>query len=215
MARRKAFTLVELLVVIGIIALLVSILMPALSGAQRKAQSVRCQANLKQIGTLLLIYANENQGWMVPLGVNGRHLGAGVPREQRWPTLVFKPPVWNPPVMLCPSDVQPAEEHSYILNIYLQRYNIKFGKTKGIPSSEVIVMGEKKSNLPDYHMDPGQWDYLVEEFRHGLYVGSNYLFLDIHVESQHPKEAKKLAQTEPWDPTPTTQPNQNPPGTPD
>ena len=58
----KGFTLVKLLVVIGIIALLISILLPSLSKAREAANKVKCGANLKQIGQGLLLYANENNG---------------------------------------------------------------------------------------------------------------------------------------------------------
>lgn len=59
MSRKKGFTLVELLVVIGIIALLVSILMPALGRARELAKRIQCAANLNGIGKAIALYQNE------------------------------------------------------------------------------------------------------------------------------------------------------------
>src|SRR5213075_1201792 len=58
--RLNGFTLVELLVVIGIIVVLVSLLLPALNRAQDSARKVKCSSNLRQFGVALLTYAQSN-----------------------------------------------------------------------------------------------------------------------------------------------------------
>jgi len=88
--KRAAFTLVELLVVIGIIALLISVLLPALNRARQAANVIDCQARLRQIGQSLHIYMTANKGLM-PWGVidhGGSWTDSVLPnpgaREQFW-----------------------------------------------------------------------------------------------------------------------------------
>src|SRR3954462_4793608 len=72
MRQVRAFTLVELLVVIGIVAMLVGILLPVLSRARESARRVACASNMRQLATALVMYANDN--------------------HQRFPAAAYDPP---------------------------------------------------------------------------------------------------------------------------
>ncbi len=60
---KRGFTLIELLVVVAIIAVLVAILLPSLSMARDMAKSIRCLSNLRQCGTIFLMYGEDYNGW--------------------------------------------------------------------------------------------------------------------------------------------------------
>ena len=241
----RAFTIVELLVCIGIIALLMAMLLPALKNARMQANSVACKAHLHDIGSHLIIYANTYRGMLYPVGSvvqfgerwpgafaeigryrtlgNNSHYPNGqiIPKEGRWPVYVFDPPVWNPKIMVCPQDMDvlsdaSGEQHSYILNHHLEYSpikRIKFGTrilstdADGVQitksTSEVVIMGEKRTTTGDYYMERGDFDppkEIVEKYRHGIRLGSNYLYLDMHVDTVPPKEAQDAL--DPWDPVP-------------
>src|SRR5262245_44673620 len=69
-SRPRGFTLIELLVVIGIIALLISILLPALGRARRAAVTTSCLSQLRQVGLAINLYATTNKGWFPSCGPN-------------------------------------------------------------------------------------------------------------------------------------------------
>ena len=105
------FTLVELLVVIGIIAVLIAMLLPVLSRAQEAARAAKCMSNLRQIGVANVLYANTYDDY-VPAGVTSYTL-AGEPAD--WTGLItpllnsskMKPYDFTA-MMRCPSNVLAA-----------------------------------------------------------------------------------------------------------
>jgi prepilin-type N-terminal cleavage/methylation domain-containing protein/prepilin-type processing-associated H-X9-DG protein len=88
MTKKTAFTLIELLVVIAIIAVLVAMLLPGLASARNRAKLVVCTSNLKQIHTAYMLYAQENNDWVLhfaswpPL--------SGIQYHYDWPSYIAK-----------------------------------------------------------------------------------------------------------------------------
>ena len=96
---REGFTLIELLVVISIIALLIAILLPALSAARDSARAVQCLSNQRQIGISLITYSHEHNDYVPPVADN----------RIAWPArywtsrLIDRRYIASPEVLFCPT----------------------------------------------------------------------------------------------------------------
>jgi len=213
---RYAFSLVELLVVVGIIAVLIGLLFPVLANARIAARTVACQSNMRQLGQALQMYANTNNGWLIPVmndpdalgGVIG--FGTLIPPKERWPVKVFKFPLpavdtdvpeeYCPPVLTCPADEKPAMGHTYALNNPVAVNHCKQGDHNfaGLSNSEVILAVEKTTTAHDYYFEPNNGDVgKLARYRHGLRRGANYLYFDGHVELKMYNQELKT-QLDPW-----------------
>jgi prepilin-type N-terminal cleavage/methylation domain-containing protein/prepilin-type processing-associated H-X9-DG protein len=91
---RQAFTLVELLVVIGIIAILISVLLPTLTAARRSAYKAKCLSNMRQLGDAYKLYQLDNKGYWPPAWIQYKRTvppGAiGARCDKRWFDFVGK-----------------------------------------------------------------------------------------------------------------------------
>lgn len=107
--RRHGFTLVELLVVIGIIALLISMLLPALKKAREHAMVVTCLSNERQMMLATLLYVHDNKGFFPSVRV------VIDPTAPRWAGMI-KPYMKNDDIFFCPVELSGGRQNNYIAN---------------------------------------------------------------------------------------------------
>ena len=82
--KSHGFTLVELLVVIAVIAILVSLLLPALGKARESANQIKCLSSMKQLGVTMALYSSQSDDWNVPLQIHFVRPDTGATENQNW-----------------------------------------------------------------------------------------------------------------------------------
>jgi prepilin-type N-terminal cleavage/methylation domain-containing protein len=121
--RQNAFTLVELLVVIGIIALLIAILLPALSRARENAKNAQCLSNLRQLGMVYQFYANDYKD-QIPIGYvdgspwTGYYICQSASTYPLMGCLFQGNYLTSPQAFYCPSQNDPRWQYATQQNVY-------------------------------------------------------------------------------------------------
>lgn len=194
--RRRAFTLVELLVVIGIIAVLLSLLLPALASARRKSIVTSCAATMRSHGQAVSLFANDNRGRLYPMN---SELRLGPHRGTRL-ALLYADDDYRPELLLC-GTADDNEQLSYLFNGWTAYDRVKlhdvgisttYHQEDLVAPSDAVLLGESARGtnveLSDFAPAlPGRPFLIFYDDRRHEELGANRLWLDLHVSRDLPR----------------------------
>jgi len=224
MSEQRGFTLIELLVVIAIIALLMSILTPALTKAKKQAQTAMCTSNQHEFSLLWKFYTDDHNGFFAPRGGGG---SATQDSMNGWPQ-ILRPYYGNVKIILCPAATRlyengakppyaawtddSGEYHSsYTINLYLAKEDDddfwRTPNTKGAAYAPMLSDGNWKDAQPYPSDEPPPyhgfwWEPNNNEMkrvcidRHGNYV--NICFLDFSMKQIGLKQLWTIHWSRTW-----------------
>jgi len=159
-SKSKAFTLIELLMVISIVVLLMALLLPALQRARKQARAVVCQTNLRQWGSILALYTEENQGRLPWL--RGRALwllrGSVLPRGDPNTPGVYQD-INAKGIACCPMAVKLGDHGTFGSSV---GWNGKSFRIRGTHGS-TFEAWEITSPLPPFRCSYGLNDWLFDD----------------------------------------------------